>query len=252
MEGFAATLEETLSAELVLHVLDASAPDEELDRMIAAVEEVLAEIGAAELPVELVLNKIDAVDPLTRRRLGNRFPDAVQISALTGEGLQELRSRIAERFSERFELVRLLVPHTEGAKLAELYALGTPIDEREDTEEGVFIRARLPRRELARFAPYLIALGADSSASASPSRTGRLGDRAPGSPPPGRRHFRLRPMLGDAGLDLAACDRHEVGPGERAVIPPGWRSRSRRATAGSSFLAPASPRSGITLLNAPG
>ena len=124
--------------------------------MIAAVEEVLAEIGAAELPVELVLNKIDAVDPLTRRRLGNKFPDAVQISALTGEGLPELRARVAKRFSERFELVRLLVPHSDGAKLAELYALGTPIDEREDTEEGVFIRARLPRRELARFAPYLI------------------------------------------------------------------------------------------------
>jgi GTP-binding protein HflX len=125
--------------------------------MIAAVEEVLAEIGAGELPVELVLNKIDGVDPLARHRLANRFPGAVQISALTGEGVAELRARIAERFAERFELVRLLVPHGEGAKLAELYSLGTPIDEREDTEEGVFIRARLPRRDLARFAPYLIA-----------------------------------------------------------------------------------------------
>jgi GTP-binding protein HflX len=157
VEGFAATLEETLSADLVLHVLDASAPDEELDRMVEAVDEVLGEIGAGELPVELVLNKIDAVDPLARRRLSNRFPDALQLSALSGEGLPELRARVAERFAERFELVRLLVPYGDGAKLAELYALGTPIDEREDTEEGVFIRARLPRRELPRFAPYLIA-----------------------------------------------------------------------------------------------
>jgi GTP-binding protein HflX len=157
VEGFAATLEETLSAELVLHVLDASVPDEELDRMIAAVEDVLAEIGAADLPVELVLNKIDAVDPLGRRRLANRFPGAMQVSALTGEGLPELRARVAERFAERFELVRLLVPYGEGAKLAELYSLGTPIDEREDTEEGVFIRARLPRREIPRFAEFLIA-----------------------------------------------------------------------------------------------
>jgi len=125
--------------------------------MVAAVDEVLGEIGAAELPVELVLNKIDAVDPLTRRRLANRFPGALQISALTDEGLRELRARVAERFSERFELVRLLVPYEEGAKLAELYGLGTPIDEREDTAEGVFIRAKLPRRELPRFAPYLIA-----------------------------------------------------------------------------------------------
>jgi GTPase len=157
VEGFAATLEETLAADLVLHVLDASASDEELDQMVTAVEDVLHEIGADELPVELVLNKIDAVDPLGRRRLANGFPGAPQISALTGEGLPELRARIADRFSERFELVRLLVPYEEGARLAELYELGTPIDERSDTEEGVFIRARLPRRELSRFAPYLIA-----------------------------------------------------------------------------------------------
>jgi GTPase len=157
VEGFAATLEETLSADLVLHVLDASVSDEELDEMVAAVEDVLHEIGADELPVEMVVNKVDAVDPLGRRRLANRFPGSLQISALTGEGLPELRARIADRFSERFELVRLLVPYEDGGKLAELYELGTPIDERSDTEEGVFIRARLPRRELTRFAPYLIA-----------------------------------------------------------------------------------------------
>jgi GTP-binding protein HflX len=156
VEGFAATLEETLSADLVLHVVDGSVPDEELGGMISAVEEVLGEIGAGDLPIELVLNKIDEVDQLGRRRLANRFPGALQVSALTGEGLPELRAQVAERFAERFELVRLLVPHTEGGKLAELYALGTPIDDREDLEEGVFIRARLPRRELPRFAPYLI------------------------------------------------------------------------------------------------
>jgi GTPase len=166
VEGFAATLEETLSADLVLHVLEASAPEDELDRMVAAVDEVLGEIGAGELPVELVLNKIDEVDPLGRRRLANRFPGALQISALTGEGLPELRARLAERFGERFELVRLLVPYADGAKLAELYSLGTPIDEREDTDDGVFIRARLPRRELPRFAPYLIA-GVEAEATES-------------------------------------------------------------------------------------
>ena len=125
--------------------------------MIRSVEAVLSEIGADEVPVELVLNKIDQVDPLTRRRLANRFPAATQISAATGEGLAELRERIAERFADRFEDVRLLIPHTDGAKLAELYALGTPIDERRDTEEGVYVRARLRRKDARRFAPYLIA-----------------------------------------------------------------------------------------------
>ena len=157
VEGFAATLEETLVADLVLHVADASASDEELEEMLAAVDSVLGEIGAGELPTELVLNKVDALDALRRRRLSNRFPGALQVSARTGEGLDELRERVAERFGERFELVRLLIPYDEGARLAELYALGTPVDERADRPEGVFVRARLPRREVRRFAPFLIA-----------------------------------------------------------------------------------------------
>jgi len=156
VEGFAATLEETLVADLVLHVVDASASDEELDAQLEAVQSVLAEIGAGELPVELVLNKIDAVDSLRRRRLGNRFPDALQVSAQTGEGLDELRERVATRFGERFEPVRLLIPYDEGAQLAELYALGMPVEERSDREEGVLIRAHLPMREVRRFARYLV------------------------------------------------------------------------------------------------
>ena len=83
-----------------------------------------------------MLNKIDQVDPLGRRRLGNAFPGALQISAVTGEGLDQLRARIAERFADRFEDVRLLIPYEEGAKLAELYALGAPIEERETPRTG--------------------------------------------------------------------------------------------------------------------
>ena len=157
VEGFAATLEETLVADLVLHVVDGSASEQRLVEQIAAVDDVLREIGANDLPVELVVNKIDAVDTLGRRRLANRYPDALQISALTGEGLDELRARIAERFGERFERVRLLLPYEEGGRLNELYALGAPIDEREDTPEGVLVVARLPRREIHRYAPFLVA-----------------------------------------------------------------------------------------------
>jgi GTP-binding protein HflX len=157
VEGFAATLEETLVADLILHVVDGSAPEERLIEQIAAVNSVLHDIGADDLPMELVVNKIDEVDPLHRRRLANRYPEALQVSAVTGEGLDELRARIAERFAERFEAVRLLIPHGEGGKLSELYALGTPIEQREDTDEGVLVVARLPRREVRRFAPYLVA-----------------------------------------------------------------------------------------------
>ena len=157
VEGFAATLEETLVADLVLHVVDASAPEARLVEQIAAVESVLHEIKADELPRELVLNKVDAVEPAQRQRLANRYPDALQVSALTGDGIEELRERIADRFAERFEPVRLLLPYQEGGKLNELYALGAPIEQRQDTGEGVLVVARLPRREIRRFAPYLVA-----------------------------------------------------------------------------------------------
>jgi len=157
VEGFAATLEETLVADLVLHVVDASAPDDRLDEQTRAVASVLHDIGADELPLEVVLNKIDAVDASRRRRLGNLFPDALQVSARTGEGLDVLRERIADRFSDRFEAVRLFLPYADGGKLAELYSLGAPIEEREDQPGGVLVRARLPRRELRRFARYLVA-----------------------------------------------------------------------------------------------
>jgi GTP-binding protein HflX len=162
VEGFASTLEETLSADIVLHVVDASAEDEEQDRQREAVDDVLHEIGAADIPVEVVLNKIDRVDPLHRRRLANRFPTAPQVSALTGEGMDELKAEIARRFEDRWERVRMLVPYEDGGKLSELYALGTPIEDRKDTPDGVLVIARLPRRELTRFAQYLIA---DSSST---------------------------------------------------------------------------------------
>jgi GTPase len=165
VEGFASTLEETLVADMVLHVVDASASDDEQDRQVAAVEDVLHEIGAGELPVAIVLNKIDRLDPLARRRLGNRFPEALQVSARTGEGLEELREELARRFEGRWERVRLLIPYDEGARLSELYALGTPVEERQDTPQGVLVLARLPRRDLPRFAPFLTAEAAHGDVS---------------------------------------------------------------------------------------
>ncbi|HUG64348.1 MAG TPA: GTPase HflX [Gaiellaceae bacterium] len=157
VEGFAATLEETLVADLVLHVADASLSEGRLQETIAAVESVLVDIGADDIPVELVLNKADALNPLTRRRVEHLFPRALVVSARTGEGLDALRARIADLFSDRFEDVRLLVPYADGSALGALYDLGAPIAERRDTPDGVRVRARLPRAEAARFARYLVA-----------------------------------------------------------------------------------------------
>jgi GTP-binding protein HflX len=90
------------------------------------------------------------------------------VSAATGEGLDALRERLAERFGGRYETVELLLPYEEGARLAELYALGAPIEERVDRPDGVFIRAHLPRRELARYVPYMLAEARDEPATSAP------------------------------------------------------------------------------------
>jgi GTP-binding protein HflX len=156
VEGFASTLEETLVADLVLHVVDGSLADDVLEEQIESVETVLGEIGAGEIPVQLVVNKVDRLDRAARTRLENRYPNALHVSAATGEGLELLKASIAESFADRFDDVRLLVPYEDGRVLSDLYALGAPIDERTDTDEGVVVRARLPHREVRRFARYLV------------------------------------------------------------------------------------------------
>ncbi len=159
VEGFASTLEETLVADVILHVVDASQPDDRRVDQIDAVQRLLEQIGASTIPSEIVLNKIDRLDADGRAHLANRLPGAIQVSALTGEGLDEVRQHVAALFADRFDDVRLLVPYAAGKALSDLYALGAPIDERRDTEEGVEIRARLPHREVRRFAAYLVADG---------------------------------------------------------------------------------------------
>ena len=156
VEAFAATLEETLAGDLVLLVADASSGEEGLNRQLEEVRAVLTDIGADEIPQMLVVNKIDAVDALARRRLQNRFPDAILISAQTGENLDELKHRIAAFFSDRYVDVRLLVPHGEGGELSALYSSGAPITAREDAAEGVLVTARLPRDLVGRFAAYRV------------------------------------------------------------------------------------------------
>jgi GTP-binding protein HflX len=154
VEAFAATLEETLAGDLVLLVADASAGEDELDAQLAAVRAVLDEIEAEELPQLLVLNKIDLVDRLTRRRLANRHAGAVLVSARTGEGLDELKVRVAEFFADRYVDMRLLLPHDRGAALSALYETGAPITAREDAADGVLVTARLPQRLVSRFEPF--------------------------------------------------------------------------------------------------
>jgi GTP-binding protein HflX len=160
VEAFGATLEETRRADLLLHVVDASAGEEELAAMMKAVDDVLSEIGAAEVPRLLVLAKADVVGAERREELTHRHSGAVLVSALTGEGLSELTDRIEEEFARTLREVQLLIPFSEGGRLAELHALAGDLV-REDTPEGVRVTAKLPGAVAARYEPF--ALGARMS-----------------------------------------------------------------------------------------
>src|SRR4051794_39167693 len=150
VEAFAATLEEALEADLILHVVDASAPEDETASMLSAVNEVLAEIGAGDRPRLLALNKVDLLSEDDRRALGFRYPRAVQVSAATGEGLEELAQAVEARFLSSLRPMELLVPYGEGGRLSELHDLAGEM-EREDRPEGVLVRARVPAGAAARF-----------------------------------------------------------------------------------------------------
>ena len=150
VNAFGATLEETRLADLILHVADASAPEEELQGMIEAVDDVLDEIGAHDAPRVLVLCKTDLIDDERRAELGRVHRNAVLGSSVTGEGLDALTARIEDEFARTFQEVELLIPYGEAARLAELHELAGDLD-REDTAEGAHIRARLPAAVAARY-----------------------------------------------------------------------------------------------------
>jgi GTP-binding protein HflX len=155
VDAFGATLEETLRADLVLHVADASVPEEELSSMIRAVDDVLHEIAADEAPRLLVLAKADRIDEERRAELRHRHADALLVSAESGEGIPGLIDRIEAEFARRLSEVELLLPYDEGGRLAELHALAGDL-EREDTPDGVRVLVRLPASIAARYAPFVL------------------------------------------------------------------------------------------------
>jgi len=155
VEAFGATLEETRLADLILHVVDASVPEDELVAMTRAVEDVLVEIGADAVAQILVLAKADRIDDDRRTELERRHPDAVLLSAVTGEGVEALEQRIEEEFARSLQDVELLIPYDAGARLAELHALAGDL-EREETPDGVRVTARLPAAVAARYQGFAL------------------------------------------------------------------------------------------------
>jgi GTP-binding protein HflX len=155
VESFATTLQETIDADLILHVVDAAAPEEDRLEMMVAVDDTLREIGADERPRLLVLNKVDLLDEEARRELSFRHPDGVQVSAVTGEGLDELAAAVEERFLATLRTMELLVPYDEGGSLSELHEVAGEM-QRDDTAEGVRVRARVPAGVAQRFERFVV------------------------------------------------------------------------------------------------
>jgi GTP-binding protein HflX len=146
VEAFKATLEETVLADLILHVVDASAPEERR----------LAEMQAGEKPRLLVFNKVDLLNEEERREAGLDHPEAVLISAQEGEGLEALHERIEAAFEETLAEVELLIPYSEGGRLHELHEVAGDL-ERTEREDGVLVHAKVPVAEMHRFSDLAVA-----------------------------------------------------------------------------------------------
>ena len=151
VEAFRSTLEESVQADLLLHVVDGADPDP--FGQIDAVRVVLADIGAAEVPELLVVNKVDVADRATLTALSARFPDAVFISAHTGEGLDALQARLEAALPRPDIEVHALVPYSRGDLIDRIHQAGEFVSQ-EHTAEGTRVVVRVNRDLAGELAPY--------------------------------------------------------------------------------------------------
>ncbi|MDY5583775.1 MAG: GTPase HflX [Candidatus Merdousia sp.] len=153
VEAFKSTLEEAVVSDFLLHVVDSSSPD--AAEHIKTTTSVLRELGADSKKIIVVMNKIDALsDDVSARALEIEFPDAVWVSAKTGEGLGGLLAKMEDAIAGASKLVKLLVPHSEYRAVAELYASGSVLS-RCDTDDGAEISARIPLRKFPLFEKWI-------------------------------------------------------------------------------------------------
>jgi GTP-binding protein HflX len=160
VEAFKATLEEVVRADLLLHVVDISHPQAE--EQIAAVEAVLKEIGADEKSTLMVFNKMDRLDPEgtgtgagALKRLQEKFPHAVAISAATGKGISSLLAEISTQLRPKREFLELRIPHEQSAVIARLHKVGQVIERRYTGKLAKF-KARIPPHYHAEFAAFIV------------------------------------------------------------------------------------------------
>lgn len=152
--AFRATLEEIAEAELLLHVVDIAHPNALAH--VEAVHATLEEIGAGHIPMLMALNKIDLLqDTAILEGALNRFPQAVAISAQTGEGISTMLERIANILYDTYTLVQVFLPYQQGHLISLFHEVGQ-VERAEHTRKGVFLRGRVPGRIAAYYQPWQI------------------------------------------------------------------------------------------------
>ena len=154
VEAFRSTLEEVADADVILHVVDASHPDPE--GQIRAVREVIADLDARRIPEIIVLNKADAADPFILERMRQREPNHVIVSARTGEGIDELKQKIADTIPRPSLEVKLLIPYNHGEVISRLHARDAEIKSTEFVSDGTFVTALVREDVAAELSDYVI------------------------------------------------------------------------------------------------
>ena len=154
VEAFRSTLEEVADADVILHVVDASHPDPE--GQIRAVREVIADLDARRIPEIIVLNKADAADPFILERMRQREPNHVIVSARTGEGIDELKQKIADTIPRPSLEVKLLIPYNHGEVISLLHAWDAEIKSTAFVSDGTFVTALVREDVAAELSDYVI------------------------------------------------------------------------------------------------
>ncbi len=153
VEAFKATLEETIVADFLIHVLDVTNPH--FEKHLATTLSVLGELGASKKTIVTVFNKIDAATPTNLQHARQLVPDAIFLSAKSGEGLTTLEERCVELIADAYGSTELLIPHDRYDVVARLHSLGH-IQEQEHRDDGVFIRGRFPLAQAGFFEPFVL------------------------------------------------------------------------------------------------
>jgi GTP-binding protein HflX len=152
VDAFQSTLAEVAESDLLVHVVDATEPD--LVGQLAAVREVLDEIGARDLPELLAFNKADLLEDHELVRLSNLYPDAVFVSAREATGLEDLKEAIGDHLERQMVTMHLSVPYDRGDIVAAAHRLGEVIEEKHEPH-GTVLDIRVPAREHVRFDSYV-------------------------------------------------------------------------------------------------